>query len=64
MPKLAENPKKFIVSCRVDDYEMRILQNRASQAGVTITKLIRRCLELPESERCPQSAANRSQACG
>lgn len=63
MPRFSENPKTFIVSCRVDDSEMRILQSRASQAGITITKLIRTCLELPEAEGHRQGCANRSHAC-
>ena len=33
MAKPVENPKKFIISCRVDDHEMRILQKRARTAG-------------------------------
>ena len=40
------NPKKFIISCRVNAREMRALQERAEAAGLSITTLLRQSLEL------------------
>lgn len=57
MAKAVENPKKFIVSCRVDDKEMRLLQRRASRDGVSITSLLRHCLDLAGTEGRSQRPA-------
>lgn len=64
MAKPVENPKKFIISCRVDDHEMRILQKRANNAGLSITRLLRDCLNLAEAELRRQSAGHKEHACG
>ncbi len=64
MARAVENPKRFIISCRVDDEEMRILQRRAQKAGVSISKLLRNCLELPDVERRRQTPPTQKQACG
>ena len=64
MAKVAANPKKFIISCRVDDFEMGILRKRAQQAGVSITKLLRSSLELSEIESRRQDSASSRRACG
>lgn len=48
MGRTSDNPKKFIISCRVNHREMRNLQERAEECGISITNLLRKCLELPE----------------
>jgi len=47
MGKRLKNPKKHIVSCRVSHMEMEILQRAADQSSVSISDLIRSCLEKP-----------------
>lgn len=54
MAKAVENPKRFIVSCRVDDKEMRLLLTRASEDGVSISMLLRNCLDLAVNEQSCQ----------
>ncbi len=53
MGRPVESPKKFIVSCRVDDTEMQVLKKLAEQADTNISGLLRRSLDLlaqtPES---------------
>jgi hypothetical protein len=44
------NPKKFIISCRVNAREMRTLQERAEEAGLSITMLLRQSLDLQAQE--------------
>jgi len=63
MGKIVDNPRKYVVSCRVDDDEMRILQRRARNAGVSITKLLRNCLDLMEAEARRQAPDQRNHAC-
>ena len=48
MGKSVENPKKFIISCRVDDHEMDTLQSLAQESGLSISTLLRRSLNLLE----------------
>ena len=48
MGRSSDNPKKFVISCRVNHKEMRALQSRAEEHGISITSLLRKCLELPE----------------
>ena len=50
MARSAQNPKKFIVSCRVNRHEMEVLQRRAEASGISITTLLRKSLELVERE--------------
>jgi predicted DNA binding CopG/RHH family protein len=63
MAKSKENAKKYIISCRVDDHEMSMLKQRAHQDGISITQLLRSCLDIAESNTRSQ-AANRNYACG
>ncbi|NIQ96917.1 MAG: ribbon-helix-helix protein, CopG family [Desulfuromonadales bacterium] len=49
MGKSVENPKKFIISCRVDDKEMDVLQSLAQERGVSISTLLRNSLTLLEN---------------
>lgn len=52
MGKSVENPKKFIVSCRINDNEMEQLKKLAEQSGTNISNLLRQSLlELTEAER-------------
>lgn len=44
MGKSVENPKKFIVSCRINDREMEQLKKIAEQSGTNISNLLRRSL--------------------
>lgn len=46
MGRKAENAKKFIVSCRVDDEELDHLQNLAREQGASISDLLRKGLLL------------------
>lgn len=48
MGRSVKNPKKFIVSCRVDDEEMRLLVERARSERTNISEMLRRSLELCE----------------
>jgi len=44
MGKTVNNPKRFIVSCRVDDRELQTLQELARRSGVNISDLLRQTL--------------------
>jgi len=46
MGKTVKNPKRFIISCRVNDEEMRLLQQRAKEAGTNISNLFSPILKL------------------
>jgi len=48
MGKSVKNPKRFIISCRVNDEEMQVLQDRAKQAGTNISKMLRESLDIPK----------------
>ena len=48
MGRSVKHPKKFIVSCRVDDEEMRLLVERARSERTNISEMLRRSLELGE----------------
>lgn len=50
MGKSVESPKKFIISCRVDDREMDVLQALAQEKGVSISSLLRKSLDLLEGD--------------
>jgi hypothetical protein len=50
MGKTVENPKKYIISCRVNDQEMQTLQELARAAGTNISNLMRQSLNLMENE--------------
>jgi len=50
MARVSANPKKFIISCRVNRDEMEVLQERAEACGLSITMLLRKSLELQERE--------------
>jgi hypothetical protein len=55
MGKTVENPKKYIISCRVNDQELQSLQGLAVQSGLSISKLLRRILDL-ETEQVQMQA--------
>ncbi len=44
MGKTVENPKKYIISCRVNDEEMQILQDLSKEHGTSISTLLRQSL--------------------
>jgi hypothetical protein len=44
MGKTVENPKRYIVSCRVSDREMQLLADRAEQGNTNISDLLRQSL--------------------
>lgn len=44
MGKSVENPKKNIISCRVNDREMQALQDLAKKAGTNISDLVRQSI--------------------
>lgn len=46
MAKSVPDPKKFVISCRVNDRELQILQNLANQSGSSISALLRNSLVL------------------
>jgi hypothetical protein len=46
MGKSVEKPKKYIVSCRIDDQEMEQLRRMARQSGTNISSLLRKTLNL------------------
>ena len=50
MGKSVKNPKHFIISCRVDDNQLVILQERAKACGTNISNLLRDCLEIEHPE--------------
>lgn len=50
MRKMRKDTKKFIISCRVNDREMRVLHERAKQSGISITLLLRQSLDLQAQE--------------
>ena len=49
MGKSVENPKRYIISCRIDDQEMQVLQDISKETGASISALLRRSLDLLES---------------
>lgn len=47
MGKRLKNPKKHIVSCRVNHKEMEILKLAADRSSLSISEILRLCLEKP-----------------
>jgi len=56
MGKRSDNPLKFVISCRLNEEEINYLQRRADKYGISLSKLVRNCLELPEIRQ--QAARN------
>ncbi|BCR04456.1 hypothetical protein DESUT3_15250 [Desulfuromonas versatilis] len=50
MGRTSTNPKKFVISCRVNHREMQDLVERAEEEGISITALLRKCLQLPPTQ--------------
>jgi hypothetical protein len=50
MGKSVDNPKKFIISCRVDNAELQTLQEKARAAGTNISALLRLSLNMLEQD--------------
>lgn len=58
MGKRAENAKKFIISCRVNNQEMDQLQNLAKESGNSISDLLRKSIDLlQDNSGSPQLSA-------
>ena len=57
MGKSVENPKKYIISCRINDQEMETLQALAEAQGTSISNLLRRSLNLLEENGSAQIGA-------
>jgi hypothetical protein len=60
MGRTSTNPKKFIISCRVNHREMEALQKLAEDSGLSITMLLRKSLELAEREHGDRAAQARA----
>jgi len=58
MGKTVENPKNYIVSCRVSDREMECLQEMAKESGTNISNLLRQSLGLMDFDH-PGSHSSR-----
>lgn len=46
MGKTVENPKKYIISCRINDEEMQVLQDLSKEHGTSISTLLRQTLQM------------------
>jgi hypothetical protein len=46
MPRHVQNPKTHIVSCRINDEEMQVLQSIAEKNKTSISDLLRMSLDL------------------
>ena len=55
MGKTVENPKRYIISCRINDQEMETLQEIAKMHGTSISTLLRRSLNLLEEQAQPEA---------
>ena len=55
MGRTTTNRMSHVISCRVSEPEMLRLQREAEKAGVSITMLLRQCLNLPEPNQQAQT---------
>jgi hypothetical protein len=46
--KTVDNPKRFIISCRVSDRELQVLQEQAKASGTNLSELLRQSLNLAD----------------
>jgi hypothetical protein len=60
MGKTVDSPKKFIISCRVDDNELEMLQHLAKRSGVNLSTLLRRSIDVL---KCDAGAHSRRLSC-
>ncbi len=51
MARTSKNPKKFIVSCRVNSEEMEVLKALAEDTGINLSDLLRHGLTLVGKHR-------------
>lgn len=58
MGKTVDNPKKYIISCRVNDQELQVLQNIAKQSDISISNLLRQSLIMIEDNLSCHSKAS------
>jgi len=58
MGKSVQNPKKYIISCRVNEVEMEVLQHMTEEFGTSISELLRQSIfELCDQQPDSQQAA-------
>lgn len=58
MGKSVRNPKKHIISCRVNEVEMEVLQHMAEEFDSSISELLRQCLfQMCDQQQESQHAA-------
>lgn len=50
MGRTTTNKMKHVVSCRVNDRELAVLQRQALKTGLSITMLLRQSLNLPQQD--------------
>lgn len=58
MGKCVENPKRSIISCRVDDRELEAIQELSRRTGIKVSDLVRHTLLLLEDDSVFLKAAN------
>ncbi|BCR04462.1 hypothetical protein DESUT3_15310 [Desulfuromonas versatilis] len=58
MGRPAKNPKKYIVSCRIDDDEMETLKRLAARGNTNISDLLRLSLDLLAQDGAPSPGNN------
>lgn len=46
MARSTQDPKKFIISCRINTQEMENLRELADESGMSITMLLRKSIDL------------------
>ncbi len=51
MGKSVANPKRFIISCRVNDQELQTLQDLARQKGANLSDLLRQTINMLDQEQ-------------
>jgi macrodomain Ter protein organizer (MatP/YcbG family) len=58
MGKKLDNPRRNIISCRLDDREFQALQKIARQSGINLSELLRQTIHQAESKRPFAKAVN------
>lgn len=58
MARTSKDPKKFIISCRVNDKEMQALHALSEESGLSISTLLRKSLGLAEKHFQNQATAS------
>ncbi len=58
MARSVKTPKKYIVSCRINDDEMEILKRLAARDNTNISDLLRLSLDLLAQDAAPSPGNN------